>query len=66
MPSYLVIAATFEDPEARFEYESVEPLATDSVFADDSSDAVYKAWRVLADDSGRYDGLVNADQLVGV
>jgi hypothetical protein len=64
MPSYLVIASTQEDPEFRFEYESVEPLGAGSVFSDDNSGAAFKVWRVMADDTGRYDGLVDADELV--
>jgi hypothetical protein len=62
LPSYLVIAATGSQPERRFEYSSVEPLGHDFVFSDDGSS--YRVWRLVADDSGRYDGLVEAEALV--
>ena len=62
MPSYLVIAAPLgEESERRFEYEAAEPLGPDSIFR---ADGLYKVCRVLADYSGRYDGLIDADQLV--
>ena len=61
--SYLVIASTADDPEFRFEYESIERLGAGSVFRSDDGESVYKVWRVFADDSGRYDGLVDADEL---
>ncbi len=66
MPSYLVIAEMLEEPERRFEYDSADPLELDSVFEEDDGDAAFTVRRLLADDSGYYDGLVNADELVAV
>jgi hypothetical protein len=57
--SYLVIASRVDDGRPRrFEYMSHEPLGHETTF---TADATYKVWRVVADDSGRYDGLVDAE-----
>ena len=64
MPSYLVIADMVDKPERRFEYDSAQPLEPDSVFPDDDTDAAFKVWRLIEDDSGHYDGLVNADEFI--
>jgi hypothetical protein len=57
--SYLVIASPVPDErERRFEYTTYEPLGHEMTF---TADGIYKVWRVVADDSGRYDGLVDAE-----
>ena len=66
MPSYLVLAVTVDRKQRRFVYESAEPLAPDAIFPDAELDAFYAVWRLMPDDSGTYDGLVDANQLVGV
>jgi hypothetical protein len=59
--SYLVSAShAGEGRMERFEFRCVEPLAHDMTFV---ADASYRVWRVVADESGRYDGLVDAEPL---
>ena len=56
----MIAATPGEEQERRFEYASLEPLGHGSVFHDHGSDTSYSVWRIVPDESGRYDGLVDA------